>query len=267
MADISYNKTTWVNGSTALNATNLNNIETGLSGIYSAHNQLNSMLGKKVDKVDGKGLSTHDFDDHYKNAIDNLLYVAPNNFVLSASEMNGTFEAGTTITLSSISWSFNKNSGTPSKLTLSISGETDIVVASGNVPTNGSYKLSKKITADTYARLVLTYEKGTISSNTVYATFVHPYYYGVGAVGTDPETLSKLVQGKGSKTLSFSPNKQHIIFAYPKSYGDLKSIKDSNGFENINGFTKTEGGSKVPYNIYTSNEASTNTNFRLTFTY
>ena len=114
---------------------------------------------------------------------------------------------------------------------------------------------------------MLTYEKGTINSNTVYATFVHPYYYGVGAVGTDPETLTKLVQSKGSKTLSFSPNKQHIIFAYPKSYGDLKSIKDSNGFENINGFTKTEGGSSVPYLIYTSNEASTNTNFKLTFSY
>ena len=194
-------------------------------------------------------------------------YVAPSNLVLNASEMNGTFESGTTVTLNSVSWSFSKNSGTPSRLVLKIAGETDIVIASGEVPTSGTYNLTKSITSDTYARLVLTYEKGTINSNTVYATFVHPYYYGVGAVGTDPETLTKLVQSKGSKTLSFSPNKQHIIFAYPKSYGDLKSIKDSNGFENINGFTKTEGGSSVPYLIYTSNEASTNTNFKLTFSY
>lgn len=194
-------------------------------------------------------------------------YVAPSNLVLNASEMNGVFESGTTVTLNSVSWSFNKNSGTPSRLVLKILGETDITIASGNVATSGTYRLTKSITGDTYARLVLTYEKGTINSNTVYATFVHPYYYGVGAVGTDPETLTKLVQSKGSKTLSFSPNKQHIIFAYPKSYGDLKSIKDANGFENINGFTKTEGGSKVPYLIYTSNEASTNTNFKLTFSY
>ena len=194
-------------------------------------------------------------------------YVAPSNLVLNASEMNGVFESGTTVTLNSVSWSFNKNSGTPSRLVLKILGETDITIASGNVATSGTYNLTKSITGDTYARLVLTYEKGTINSNTVYATFVYPYYYGVGAVGTDPETLTKLVQSKGTKTLSFSPNKQHIIFAYPKSYGDLKSIKDSNGFENINGFTKTEGGSKVPYLIYTSNEASTNTNFKLTFSY
>ena len=260
MADISYTKTTWVNGSTALNANNLNNIEIGVDNATKAVNN-------KVDKVAGKGLSTNDFSNYYKNAIDDLLYVAPNNLVLNANEMNGTFESGTTVTLHSISWSFNKNSGTPSKLVLKILGEADIVIAHGNVATSGTYKLTKSITADTYAYLVLTYEKGTINSNIVYATFVHPYYYGVGAVGTNPETLTKLVQPKGSKTLSFSPNKQHIIFAYPKSYGDLKSIKDANGFENINGFTKTEGGSKVPYLIYTSNEASTNTNFSLTFSY
>lgn len=260
MADISYNKTTWVNGSTALNAANLNNIEMGVDNATKTVNN-------KVDKVAGKGLSTHDFNDYYKNALDNLLYVAPSNLVLNADGMNGTFEQGTTITLSSISWRFNKNSGTPSKLVLKIVGEADIVIANGEIPTSGTYNLTKSITATTHAHLELTYEKGILSSNTVYATFVNPYYYGVGAVGTNPETLTKLVQSKGTKTLSFSPNKQHIIFAYPKSYGDLKSIKDTNGFENINGFTKTEGGSKVPYLIYTSNEASTNTDFKLTFSY
>lgn len=261
MADISYNKTTWVNGSTALNAANLNNIEMGVDNATKTVNN-------KVDKVAGKGLSTHDFNDYYKNALDELLYVAPSNLVLNANEMNGTFELGTTITLSSISWRFKKNSGTPSKLVLKIVGETDIVIASGEIPTEGTYNLNKSITASTHAHLELTYEKGILSSNTVYATFVNPYYYGVRIVAvTDPKTLTKLVQSKGTKTLSFSPIKQHIVFAYPKSYGDLKSIKDSNGFENINGFTKTESGGDVPYNIYTSNEISTNTDFKLTFSY
>lgn len=40
-------------------------------------------------------------------------YVAPSNLVLNASEMNGVFENGTTVTLNSVSWSFSKNSGTP----------------------------------------------------------------------------------------------------------------------------------------------------------
>lgn len=71
MADISYNKTTWVNGSTALNAANLNNIEMGVDNATKA-------INNKVDKVAGKGLSTHDFNDHYKNAIDNLQDVEAN---------------------------------------------------------------------------------------------------------------------------------------------------------------------------------------------
>lgn len=65
MANISYNKTNWVNGTTALNANNLNNIEMGVDNATKAVNN-------KVDKVAGKGLSTNDFNDHYKNAIDNL---------------------------------------------------------------------------------------------------------------------------------------------------------------------------------------------------
>lgn len=71
MADISYNKTTWVNGSTALNADNLNNVEMGVDNATKA-------INNKVDKVAGKGLSTHDFNDHYKNAIDNLQDVEAN---------------------------------------------------------------------------------------------------------------------------------------------------------------------------------------------
>ena len=59
MADISYTKTVWVNGSTALNAANLNNIEIGVDNATKT-------INNKVDKVAGKGLSTHDFNDYYK---------------------------------------------------------------------------------------------------------------------------------------------------------------------------------------------------------
>ena len=92
MADISYTKTVWVNGSTALNAANLNNIEMGVDNATKT-------INTKVDKVAGKGLSTNDFSNYYKNAIDNLLYVAPDDRVLNANEMNGTYESGTTVTL------------------------------------------------------------------------------------------------------------------------------------------------------------------------
>lgn len=47
---------------------------------------LNTAIHNKVDKVDGKGLSTHDFTDEYKAKLDNL---ADNSTRVEASENNG----------------------------------------------------------------------------------------------------------------------------------------------------------------------------------
>ena len=63
-----------------------------------------------------------------------------------------------------------------------------------------------------------------------------------------------------------------MVIAYPKSYGVLKSILDPNGFEQIASFTLTElniiglDRTSQPYYVY-SNQASTNTNFNMTFKY
>ena len=89
MADINYNKTTWVNGSTALNAANLNNIETGVDSATKA-------INNKVDKEAGKGLSTHDFNDHYKNEIDNLQNVEANPAETGTADLT-KLKVGTTI--------------------------------------------------------------------------------------------------------------------------------------------------------------------------
>lgn len=47
---------------------------------------LNTAIHNKVDKVEGKGLSTHDFTDEYKAKLDNL---AENSTHVEASETNG----------------------------------------------------------------------------------------------------------------------------------------------------------------------------------
>lgn len=47
---------------------------------------LNTAIHNKVDKVEGKGLSTHDFNDEYKAKLDNL---AENSTHVEASETNG----------------------------------------------------------------------------------------------------------------------------------------------------------------------------------
>ena len=61
-------------------------------------------------------------------------------------------------------------------------------------------------------------------------------------------------------------NNQRIVYLYPKSFGDLSSIKDENNFENLSGFTKsyiTLNG--VDYIEYKLTNTATNTSGTLTF--
>ena len=58
-----------------------------------------------------------------------------------------------------------------------------------------------------------------------------------------------------------------VVYAYPASFGNLTSIKDGNGFDNLaSGWTKTtvqRGG--VDYNVYTLNDPMSITGGKLTF--
>ena len=83
---MSYTKTTWTDGATALSAQNMNHIENGiadvdsglttLSGTVSSHTSsiatINTNMSNKVDKVSGKGLSTNDFTNDYKTKLTNI---------------------------------------------------------------------------------------------------------------------------------------------------------------------------------------------------
>ena len=84
--------------------------------------------------------------------------------------------------------------------------------------------------------------------------------------------LTKQIVTKGNKTFSFNLNNNCACFAYPASYGDLKSIKDPNNFEVLGTFTKSTvqitglDGTPQTYNVYV-NEASTASGFAFTFAY
>ena len=42
-----------------------------------------------------------------------------------------------------------------------------------------------------------------------------------------------------------------VFYAYPKAYGELKSIKDGNGFEYLRDFDKEEMNiNRIPYYVY-----------------
>lgn len=66
----------------------------------------------------------------------------------------------------------------------------------------------------------------------------------------------------------YTADDEHFVYASPKSAGEVLSIKDGSGFENIDGwtFTEIEDNGKAFYLGY-SNETLTESKFKLTFIY
>ena len=123
----------------------------------------------------------------------------------------------------------------------------------------------------------------TDASNNSYTTktasfnFIYPYYVGVCEVNDEiTETvikgLTKQIETKGSKSISYTTNNQKMVFAYPSSYGNIVKILDPNSFDVTNTFNKTAisiiglDGTAQNYYVYT-NSASTVTNFAMKFNY
>lgn len=66
-------------------------------------------------------------------------------------------------------------------------------------------------------------------------TFVYPYFYGVISNGdtinsTTILNFEKSIRVQGSHSHEYTTTNQCPVIAYPKSYGELKSIKDPNNF-------------------------------------
>lgn len=107
-----------------------------------------------------------------------------------------------------------------------------------------------------------------------------PYYYGVGIQGltvAQIQALTKQVVNKSNKDYVFNPTNEVYYFAYPKSYGLLTSILDTNNFETIADWTVTTKsftnnspdyeGTTMDYYVYEFNNPTTQTNFTNHFIY
>jgi len=79
-----------------------------------------------------------------------------------------------------------------------------------------------------------------IKSSQKSITMVHPYFYGMTATELTGDnlysSLTKLIQGKSNKSLKFNGEAKYMYFAFPSSYGDIKTIKDPNNLENVGSF-------------------------------
>lgn len=99
-------------------------------------------------------------------------------------------------------------------------------------------------TTTTYA--VEVSKNGITKSASTSITFVNPSYYSVVSnTFVANETNIKLLKTNLKTTKAYTAtglnlNNQKICYAYPKSFGALTTIKDGNGFENINSYTRSE---------------------------
>lgn len=206
----------------------------------------------------------------YENAnvvdiINDLLhpYVAPTNVRLTLGGVNGgVFEMGSTQSVTGATVNWTRGSQNVTKAEVMVGGSP---VGSANVSSDtgsSSVSLTQEVSANTtFSARVTDATKQTTGGNVTF-TFVYPMYQGVVAANTALDQgaitgLNKVVQTKGNKTYSYTTvGSQQVVFAYPKSYGDLKSVLDPNNFECLDTFTKTTvtitGLDSTPqqYNVY-----------------
>lgn len=74
--------------------------------------------------------------------------------------------------------------------------------------------------------------------------FVVPFLYGdstsVLVQGTFYSNLTRIIESQGNKIVTFDAEDSYFYFMYPATYPDLDKILDSNGFNAIDAFTKSD---------------------------
>lgn len=175
--------------------------------------------------------------DAYEEQTDaSLTRMYPKVFPLAVSVSGGgTFKLGTTQNIT-VRWNTTEAGDTITPTTVSLNNETlDPSVTSkvfNDVSTNTTYTV----------KVSNPYEE--VSGSTT-ARFVNPNYFGiVSATGEVTSDIilgfSELIRGSKSYTGITSLNNQRTVYAYPKQFGALTSIKDANNFDYINSYTRSE---------------------------
>ncbi len=131
-------------------------------------------------------------------------------------------------------------------------------------------KIFINVTTTTTYTVVATYDGVTVQGSTT-ATFVNPSYFGAVSPSFSPteesiKALAETVKNTKAYSVTLSTNNQKVCYAYPSSFGALTSIKDVNGYEYINSFTRTTVNvNGEDYYVYLLTDASSVSDFRLNF--
>lgn len=127
-----------------------------------------------------------------------------------------------------------------------------------------TYSIS--ITTDTTFSVILEQDKNYTTTKQAKFTFVNPSYIGtvntISPSETDILALTEKLKDKKDLTHVISMFDSRTCYAYPKSLGQLTTIKDKNNFEYINSFTRTTMTiNSEDYYVYILTDAVTAVNF------
>ena len=217
-----------------------------------------------------------------KEILTKLIYPYVKPIVSATGTPNGgVYEKGNNQTITNVRVSVTKKSERITKVEV-FDGSTSLGVKEGDeVVAGGTFNFTVDVPVNSVNKTLtakVTDTSNTITSaNTSSFNFVYPYYVGICNEGANIDetlikSLTKKIETKGNKTIAYTCDNQKMIFAYPKSYGNLKSVIDPNNFDVTNTFTITEvtvtglDGTAQPYYVYV-NSASTVSNFNMKFNY
>lgn len=164
-----------------------------------------------------------------------------------ATEEPGYFPKQTSKQLTNIHVNINVIKYPITKLEIKINDESKKVVEDESISNGGSfdYPFEETFSTDTDVTIIVTDTKPNTYTFTLSYKFVDPFYYGAlnltseetAPTAEEIKSLGSSYEGKDDKNVKFNTTDNYIVFAYPKSYGELSSILDQNGFENKNAFT------------------------------
>lgn len=176
-----------------------------------------------------------------------------------------------------------------------LAGKQDKLTPGANITIDENNVISSSANTTLGEQLVVTNPVGGIAAGTVYSAdtqisqiikdmlggsgpvpppVTYKVYFGISA--TVPESLEGLDESAVSEedivqhgiSHRFTANDKHFVYAYPKHTGELISIKDNNGFEQIDGWNKVEiEENGITYYAYYTNETLTVNSYKITFIY
>ena len=202
---------------------------------------------------------------------------------VAAPANGGVFEKGNTQNVTSITVTVTKKSSDITKVEIfdgasSLGSKTgaDLDTLNSTGSATFTFTVDVDVTANKnfQAKVTDAAEKVT-TANTGTFTFVYPYYQGVIAADATADeaavkALTKLIQAKGTKAVTYTASNQKMVFAVPKANGVIKTITDPNGFNVTDTFAQSElsvtglDGTAQDYYVYVSN-ATTVSAFKITF--